>query len=409
MRLRSLIAGVLALGLVASACGEDNALDPSTGTTLPVVTDPPDETTSTTTTTTEPAAADGDISQAAVSLTTLGNYTEPVDTAVAPNGELWLAEREGLISVLDPVTGELSDAIVDITTETVAGGERGLLGLAVDGDNLYVNFTDLDGHTNVDAFVLDDDGHPGERHHLLLIEQPFGNHNGGGLAIGPDGHLYIGVGDGGLAADPLGAGQDPTQILGSILRIDPTPGGETPYAIPADNPYADGANGRPEIFMIGARNPWRFSFDPVTDDLWIADVGQNLWEEVDLMLGANGWGLGGNLGWNLREGTHEFGGPKPDGNIDPVFEYPHRGASPSGCSISGGVVYRGTAIPDLVGAYAFGDYCNSTVWAISTSTGEVVFADLGGEVDELVGITADADGELLALTLSGNIERIVPA
>ena len=257
--------------------------------------------------------------------------------------------------------------------------------------------------------MLDAGGRPAERHHLLLVEQPFGNHNGGGLAIGPDGHLYIGMGDGGRAGDPLGAGQDSDQLLGAMLRIDPTPGGADPYVIPADNPYADGTDGRPEIFMDGVRNPWRFSFDPITDDLWIADVGQDAYEEVNLMLGPNGWGLGGNLGWNRREGTHEFRGAKPENNIDPVFEYAHNSSAPTGCSISGGVAYRGTEIPDLVGAYVFGDFCNSTVWAISTNTGEVVWRDLGGSVNQLVGITADADGELLALSLSGAIDRIVAA
>ncbi|MEM7140344.1 MAG: PQQ-dependent sugar dehydrogenase [Actinomycetota bacterium] len=432
---RSLAIGITALALLATACGEDTPLDISTGTTLPVVTttttdapaddtatddgapddgapddDATDEATTSTTTTTEapdPRSINGDLTQVGVSLTPLGSYTEPVDTAVAANGELWLAERRGIVSVLDPTTGELGDEIVDITAETAAGGERGLLGLATDGDHLFINFTDLEGHTNVDAFALDDAGRPGDRHHLLVIEQPFGNHNGGGLAIGPDGHLYIGMGDGGLAGDPLGAGQDSNQLLGAMLRIDPTPGADQPYAIPADNPYADGDGGLPEIAIDGVRNPWRFSFDPITDDLWIADVGQDAYEEVNLLLGANGWGIGGNLGWSLREGTHEFDGAKPEGNIDPVFEYEHNSAPPTGCSISGGVVYRGTAIPDLVGSYVFGDFCNSTIWAISTHTGEVVFQDLGGAVNQLVGITADPDGELLALTLSGSIERIV--
>jgi len=297
--------------------------------------------------------------------------------------------------------------MVDISAETVAGGERGLLGITADAESLYVNFTDLGGDTNIDAFVLDPDGRPGERHQLLLIEQPFGNHNGGGLAIGPDGHLYIGMGDGGSGGDPLGAGQDPNQILGSLLRIDPTPGAGSPYAIPADNPYADGVNGRPEIFAIGLRNPWRFSFDPITDDLWIADVGQNQWEEVDLLLGANGYGLGANLGWNLREGTREFSGERPAANVDPVFEYPHAGSTPSGCSISGGVVYRGLEIPDLIGSYVFGDYCESSLWALSIVDDAVVFRDLEVPIRDLVGITTDADGELLALSLGGDVIRVV--
>jgi glucose/arabinose dehydrogenase len=411
----------VALALVATACGNDDPVGDASRTTVPVVTTAPttsgepadsgdtgpDETTTTTNGAPDPRSVNGDLTRVSVAPSVLGTFREPVDIAVAPDGELWLAERRGIISVLDPVIGDLGDTLVDLSAETVAGGERGLLGLAVDADNLYVNFTDLDGDTSIDAFVLDAAGRPGQRHHLLSIEQPFSNHNGGGLRIGPDGHLYIGVGDGGSGGDPLGAGQDPTQILGSLLRIDPTPGAATPYAIPADNPYADGENGRPEIFAIGLRNPWRFSFDPITDDLWIADVGQNQWEEVDLLLGANGFGLGANLGWNLREGTHEYGGARPEANVDPVFEYPHAGSTPSGCSISGGVVYRGLEIPDLIGSYVFGDYCESSLWALSIVDDSVVFRDLEVPIADLVGVVADADGELLALSLGGDVTRVV--
>ncbi|MEQ8842955.1 MAG: PQQ-dependent sugar dehydrogenase [Acidimicrobiales bacterium] len=419
------IAVCVALAVALTACGSDDPVAESSGTTVPVVTEAPSTTnadttmpdsgvdpespeeTTTTTDAPAPGSVDGDLTQAVVGASPLGVYDEPVDTTVAANGELWLAQRSGIVAVLDPATGDLGDTVVDLSAETVAGGERGLLGMAADETHLYVNFTDLDGHTNIDAFVLDTDGRPGERHHLLTIEQPFGNHNGGGMAIGPDGHLYIGVGDGGSGGDPLGAGQDPTQILGSLLRIDPTPGAASPYEIPADNPYADGVDGRPEIFAIGLRNPWRFSFDPLTDDLWIADVGQNQWEEVDLLLGANGFGLGANLGWNLREGTNEFSGDRPSGNVDPVFEYPHAGSTPSGCSISGGEVYRGSAIPELVGSYVFGDYCQSSVWALSIVDDDVVFRDLGVPIQDLVGITADAEGELLTLSLGGGISRLV--
>lgn len=421
----SALAAALTVALLAAACGNGDPVGDTSSTTVPVVTDaptttsapppdssaPPDSTTTTTTTTTvpNPRSINGDLALASVAGEALTRVEEPIDTTISPDGELWLAQRRGIVSVLDPVTGALGDVVVDLSAETRAGGERGLLGIAADPEHLYVNFTDLDGDTNVDAFVLDDDGRPGERHHLLSIEQPFGNHNGGGLAIGPDGHLYIGVGDGGSGGDPLGAGQDPTQILGSLLRIDPTPGADEPYLIPADNPYADGVNGQPEIFAIGLRNPWRFSFDPITDDLWIADVGQNAWEEVDLLLGANGFGLGANLGWNLREGTRQFSGPRPEANVDPVFEYPHASGDPSGCSISGGVVYRGLAIPELVGSYVFGDYCESSVWALSIVDDRVLFRDLGVPIADLVGVTIDADGELLALSLSGDVVRVVGA
>jgi len=423
MKPLTLPTALLCLALIAVACGSDDPVA-NPATTVPVVTEAPtdsapdndgdvdapvDLTATTAAPPTDPRAVRGDLNVASVRVELLAQIAEPIDTAVAANGELWVALREGLIVVLDPATGDRGDTVLDVSTATAAGGERGLLGIATDGEGLYVNYTDLDGNTNVVGYPLDADGRPGEGRLMLTIDQPFPNHNGGAMVIGPDNHLYIGVGDGGAANDPLAAGQDPTQILGSILRVDPTLDADETYAIPADNPFADGVDGQPEIFMIGARNPWRISFDPITNDFWIADVGQNLWEEVDLVLGANGWGIGGNLGWNLREGTNEFTGARPADNIDPVFEYPHEGSTPSGCSISGGVVYRGLAIPDLVGAYIFGDFCKSSIWAISIDGGAVVFKDLGGDIEDLVGVTADAAGELLVLTLTGEVHRIIPS
>lgn len=362
--------------------------------------------TSTSTTTTLPPA--GDPTRADVTLELVTELDQPIDAVVAPNGEWWIAERPGRIVEVDPTSGEIGDTVLDVTEETRARGERGLLGVAVDETALYVNFTDGEGNTRVDAFLLDAGGRPADRVPLLSVAQPFGNHNGGSLAIGPDGRLYIGVGDGGGGGDPLGAGQDPTLALGSILRVEPTPGADQAYVIPADNPF--GADGTvAEIFLTGVRNPWRFSFDPITGDLWVADVGQNAWEEITLLLGADGWGLGANLGWNLREGVERFSGDRPDGNVDPVFVYGRTG-TPSGCSITGGEVYRGTAIPALSGAYVFGDYCTAELWAISVETGSVVFADLeaGLPGGELVDFSVDPDGELVALSLGGAVVRIVP-
>lgn len=429
-RFRLAAAGI-AVAVLCGACGGDDSADDAGSeslTTVPTTVDTPtttttespaeqpeaatddeaaDTTTSTTTTTTIPA---GDVTQARIDLGELGRFNQPIDAVVAPNGEWWLAERPGEVMVVDPDTGVSGDVILDLSSATRAGGERGLLGLAVDAEALYVNYTDLDGTTQVAAFPLDDTGRPvGERILLLSIEQPFSNHNGGSLAIGPDGHLYIGVGDGGSADDPLGAGQDRDQVLGSIVRIDPTPSSEEPYAIPADNPYAEGG-GVPEIFLTGVRNPWRFAFDPVTDDLWIADVGQNRWEEVTLLLGANGWGRGANLGWNLREGVERFAGDRPVDNVDPVFVY-GRDGEVSGCSITGGEVYRGTAIPELHGAYVFGDYCTSRLWAMSVHTGEVVFHDLDVSLPggELVDFASLPSGELVAMSLGGAVVRILPA
>jgi glucose/arabinose dehydrogenase len=409
---------VAAVALVGGACAADETVAEPSETTVPVAGDDTaaspetdsetaDPTPSGSAPEPDPRSAQGDFTRVAVTLRPLATLPSPIDTTVAPNGELWVALRAGRVVVLDPVTGAQGATIVDISAETTVEAERGLLGIATDATHLFVDYTDLDGNTAIDAFTLDGDGRPGERRRLLSVDQPFANHNGGGLAIGPDGLLYIGLGDGGAADDPLEAGQDPTLLLGSILRIDPTPEAADPYRIPADNPFADGTDGRPEIFLTGARNPWRFTFDPVTDDLWVADVGQNEREEIDLLPGADGWGLGTNLGWNLREGTRRFTGDRPSGNVDPVFEYPHDGDIPSGCSISGGRVYRGLALPELVGSYVFGDFCRSTVWAISIVDEEVVFRELGGPVEQLVGITTDPDGELLALSLTGDISRVV--
>ncbi len=404
----------MALSLLAVSCGDDDAQSLGSQTTVPTVTtetqtiddaQPPS-----TGDGGAPPSVGGDLSQVSVTLEIIAFADEPIDTVVAPNGEWWIAQRTGRVVVINPATGDTLETILDISAETQADGERGLLGMAIDEDALYINFTDLDGTTHVDAWLLTDHIRPGERHGLLTVEQPWPNHNGGGLAIGPDGHLYIGVGDGGSGDDPLSAGQDASVVLGTILRIEPTPGASSPYAIPPDNPYADGNEGQPEIFIIGARNPWRFSFDPLTDDLWIADVGQDLFEEIDLLLGTNGWGLGANLGWNLREGTHEFTGPRPLDNVDPVFEYAHDG-TPGGCSVTGGHVYRGAAIPDLVGSYIFGDFCTSSLWALSIAEGLVKFRDFEMEVPgaNLAGFGIDPSGELVTLSLSGQIARVVPA
>ena len=231
--------------------------------------------------------------------------------------------------------------------------------------------------------------------------------------MGPDGYLYMGLGDGGGSGDPNGNAQNPDVLLGKILRIDPEGAsgveGEPPYAIPSGNPFADGS-GRPEVWLLGARNPWRFSFDTTTGDLWVADVGQNEWEEINLLPAAPSEpaGRGINLGWDRMEGTHEFEGPNPSGAILPVHEYDHS----MGCSVTGGYVYHdGTAIPALAGTYLFADYSPAPgLHGIIIHEGKVVVEhtwDL--PVGQITSFGQGTDGEIYVMSQSGPVWRIVPA
>ena len=383
----------------------------SPSTTSPPNTQPPNTQPPTTST---PHPIDGNISNARVGIEQVLTLNEPIDM-VSPSDDslVWIAQRGGQVLRVDLANGVVVDTIVDISAETISQGEQGLLGIAINEDWLFVNFTDLNGNSRVDAFGRNGTQLNGTRRTLLTQNQPYRNHNGGSLAIGPDNHLYIGFGDGGSANDPLGAGQDLSTWLGSILRIKPTPSAQQPYEVPSDNPYVDqNANNQevgqaaPEAFISGVRNPWRFSFDRQTGDLWIADVGQDRYEEVTVLLAANGGGNGANLGWNLREGLHEFRGAKPPNNVDPVWEYGRE----QGCSVTGGFVYRGQAIPELLGSYVFGDYCTSRLWAVQISSGEVVFRDLNINIfgGALASFGEDANGELYAFSLSGPVSKIVP-
>ena len=238
----------------------------------------------------------------------------------------------------------------------------------------------------------------------MSIPHPnFPNHNGGEVIFGPDGDLYIGVGDGGSGGDPNGNGQNTNVLLGKILRIDPTPSAGLPYTIPADNPFAGQAGKRGEIWMYGLRNPWRFSFDRTTGEMWIGDVGQDLYEEVDVAAAGQ---KGTNFGWNQREGFHPYnGGAKPAGAQDPLFEEPHTNGY---CALIGGYVYRGTAIANLNGAYIFGDDCRSNLVGVVQSGGQVTAQqDLGPSVSWLSTFGEDPNGELYSVSLLGTVYKIV--
>lgn len=299
----------------------------------------------------------------------------PVDIQNAGDGSgrLFLVEKRGRIRIFQNGL-LLSLPFLDIQARVGSQSEeQGLLGLAfhpryVENGLFFVNYTDLNGDTVIARFVISasdpNRADPAGEVQLLHIEQPFANHNGGQLAFGPDGYLYIGMGDGGSGGDPIGNGQSLDTLLGKLLRIDVDRG--EGYAIPPDNPFARGG-GLPEIWAYGLRNPWRFSFDRQTGDLYIGDVGQDKWEEIDF-LPAGGSG-GANYGWNYYEGSHPFKGQPPVSAkfVLPVVEYPHGGlfaGQMRGCSVTGGIVYRGAALTGWQGVYLFGDFCNGNVFGL---------------------------------------------
>jgi glucose/arabinose dehydrogenase len=321
---------------------------------------------------------------------------------------LFVVEQGGRIRIVKD--GTLQPApFLDISSRISSGGERGLLGLAFHpgfptDPRLFVDYTDPNGDTQVSSFTVNsaspDQADPGSEVKILHVQQPYANHNGGAVVFGPDGKLFISFGDGGSGGDPQGNGQNPRTLLGKILRIDvDSRSGDRQYAIPPDNPFADGAGGAPEIWLTGLRNPWRISFDRATGDLWIGDVGQSAWEEVDVQrAGAPG---GTNYGWNRMEGRHCFqpsSGCDESGLTMPVTEYGHD----QGCTVIGGSVVRGPDQPALIGGYLFADYCSGRIWAIDPSTD--AYRDPTAVADSGHSIAAfgeDEAGNLYAADISG--------
>lgn len=342
---------------------------------------------------------------AGVALTEVATARNPTAGAAGPDGTVWIAERAGTVRVLDD--RGLGEPVLDISSETTTDGERGLLGVAFDNEfeHFYISYTDLEGTSTIDEFAVQYGAIQADSRRTVLTQtQPYENHNGGDIKFGPDGYLYVAFGDGGSGGDPQGNGQRLDTLLGKLLRIDPS-GGE-PYAIPADNPFVDDPDAKDEIWSYGLRNPWRFSFDSGTGDLLIGDVGQSDWEEID-WASADSEG-GENYGWASMEGTHPFrGGTEPANHVPPVHEYDRNGL---GCSVTGGYVYRGDAIPDLQGQYLYSDYCDGTVRGLTIENGEVTGqSDLGVNGGEVVSFVEDGDGELYVLALGGSISRIDPA
>jgi glucose/arabinose dehydrogenase len=322
----------------------------------------------------------------------------------AGDPSLYIAEQGGRIMALR--NGRVdSQPVLDLSGQISAGGEQGLLGLAFspDGRFLYVNFTDQDGNTNVDELQWGDQGPLlGSTRRVLFVEQPAANHNGGNLAFGPEGDLYIGLGDGGGEGDPFGTGQSLGSLLGKMLRIDPRPSGGRPYGIPPANPFVGRSGARPEIWAYGLRNPWRYSFDRETGDLWIGDVGGSQEEEVDFQRAGSGGGQ--NYGWNRLEGTKPFQGSAPPNAVPPVYEYTHD----NGCVVTGGYVYRGPAIPALEGAYVFADFCRGRIMGLRMIAGRARVRFLGPTLESLSSFGEDQDGELYALSLTGGVFKLTP-
>jgi glucose/arabinose dehydrogenase len=337
--------------------------------------------------------------------TRVGTFEQPLALAVRRDDPaFYVAEKGGRVRALrggrvDPVP------VLDLSDQVSTGSEQGLLGLAFspDGRYVYVNYTNRSGDTRIVEFAMrGGSADPASRRELLAVDQPFANHNGGDLVFGPDGRLYIGLGDGGSAGDPQNNGQRLDTLLGKLLRLDPRPTGDRPYGIPAANPFVGRAGVRPEIWAYGLRNPWRFSFDRQTGDLWIGDVGQNAWEEIDVApSGSRG---GENYGWNYLEGSHPFRGSAPAGTVAPVHDYALTGGN---CAVIGGFVYRGGRIPALQGVYIYGDFCAGRILGLRRRDGADM--DLGLSVDGLSAFGEDHNGELYAMSLGdGGLYRIDP-
>ena len=341
-----------------------------------------------------------------------GNLLRPIGLANAGDGlgRLFIIEQAGVIRVLQD--GDLLPVpFLDISDQVDCCGERGLLGLAFHPEyarngEFYVHYSDLNGDTVLARFQVDlaerpDQADPDSQVIILRVAQPYGNHNGGTVAFGLDGYLYLGLGDGGSGGDPLGNAQNLDSLLGKLLRLDVDSG--DPYAIPPDNPYAQGG-GAPEIWASGLRNPWRFSFDRLTGDLFIGDVGQSSWEEIDF-LPAGGPG-GANFGWNYREGAHPFSTSSPPGELlltDPVAEY----GRDQGITVIGGVVYRGGQLPEWEGIYLYGDYGSGFIWGLfqgaDGSWRNAVLFETGSSITSF---GQDENGEVYYVDLAGNLFRL---
>lgn len=347
----------------------------------------------------------------------VGEVERPVDLVARPYDDaLYVVGQRGLIT---KISDGAATVVADLTDRVSGGSEQGLLGLefSADGTLAYLSYDQLEDDTMIAEYPVAPDGtiDTTSERVLLTVEQPYVNHNGGDIVRSPDGLLWIILGDGGYRSstggDPEHRASDPTDLLGSLLRIDPTPSGDRPYTIPPDNPFATGEfNGRPgapEVWAWGLRNPWKIALDPVTGDLWIADVGHNEWEEVNHVASIGGAppGRGANFGWSAFEGTQRYDTTvaDPGDTVMPVLVYRH---GDNGCSVSGGVPYHGTAIAGLSPAYVYSDFCSGIVWALDLAGGRNITLLTGFE--QVTAVRTGPDGELYLLEATGKIHRLIP-
>lgn len=399
--------------------------DPANAVVLPTSTSEPSATpkaTETYTPTQEPSPTESATEPlVAVNLPDPANYTwalvssgltNPVGLANAGDGSrrLFVLEQAGYIHILQD-SELLPEPFLDISTLVVCCGERGLLGIAFhpnysENGYFYINYTEARSsgtYSVIARYQVSGNANkadPTNELRLLEQSQPFNNHNGGGLEFGPDGYLYIALGDGGSAGDPQGNAQSLDTWLGKLLRIDVD--SAEPYAIPADNPYTQGG-GLAEIWAYGLRNPWRFSFDSLLGDLYIGDVGQGTWEEIDFLPAGNPGGA--NFGWDFFEGAHPYEGTPPSNLelIDPVAEYSHS----LGFSVTGGYVYRGTDLPEWQGIYIYGDYGSGNIWGMLRRADGAWENTLLFQTEiRITSFGVDEDGEVYLVDYRGNIFRL---